>query len=288
MNYFTGTEFLPKLDEHAFGLRHPEEIQVHVEHPSNHDCVDGVDSTLFSDLASVAFTPPKKYANPFGLEDIREVDEDSLLWPDHGYHENPEYHAKEQQHYTYIHSKDEHFNRRNGHLKSPTLPMFLSHSTHPRSRDKKTSRSWIHRSSRSFLSSTSSSALRRVGLGNSQIPWLALYFVFNLLLTLSNKSVLIDFPFPYTLTAFHALFCSIGGYVLRSRGYFTPKPLRFRQEMVLAAFSVLYAVNIAVSNVSLNMVTVPVCLISLYYSACFQCLCSSIRLSAPSRLYSLS
>lgn len=261
MNYFTGSDFLPKLDEHcAFGLRHPKEIQVHVEDPCYHDGVDGVDNTLFSDLAGVAFKSSKRFVNPFGLENIREVDEDSILWSDHSHDNNPEYHTKDE-HYAYIHSREgeEPFARCNNHLKSPTLPMFLSHSTRLRSRDKKSSRSWLRRSSHSILSSGSNSLWRHAVLGNSQTLWLILYFVFNLLLTLSNKSVLIDFPFPYTLTAFHALFCSIGGCFLRSRGYFTSKPLKFRQELVLVAFSVLYAVNIAVSNVSLNMVTVPVC-----------------------------
>ena len=40
-----------------------------------------------------------------------------------------------------------------------------------------------------------------------------------------------------------------------------------RDNMTLMAFSVLYTVNIAISNVSLQLVTVPVCLCSraLYY-----------------------
>lgn len=48
--------------------------------------------------------------------------------------------------------------------------------------------------------------------------------------------------------------------MLRSHAFYTPKRLDARGELVLAAFSFLYSVNIAVSNVSLNLVTVPVSL----------------------------
>ena len=93
----------------------------------------------------------------------------------------------------------------------------------------------------------------------TQLAWLLLYFSFNLLLTLSNKSVLIGFPFPYTLTALHALFSTLGCMWLRWQGVYTSKRLSRRNELILSGFSVLYAVNIAVSNLSLNLVTVPVC-----------------------------
>ena len=105
--------------------------------------------------------------------------------------------------------------------------------------------------------------------------WLSLYFFFNLALTLFNKMVLVKFPFPYTLTAIHALFGSIGCYILHERGVFvrvpptpvclsltclqTPARLSLRETLTLAMFSVLYAVNIAVSNLSLQLVTIPVC-----------------------------
>ncbi|KAH9848651.1 TPT-domain-containing protein [Lenzites betulinus] len=91
----------------------------------------------------------------------------------------------------------------------------------------------------------------------SQLFWLVLYFGFNLGLTLYNKGVLVRFPYPYTLTAVHALCGSLGGYVLRRQKLYTPAQLDVKSYMVLAAFSVLYAVNIAVSNISLHLVTVP-------------------------------
>ncbi len=93
---------------------------------------------------------------------------------------------------------------------------------------------------------------------DSQFTWLALYFCLNLLLTLYNKSVLTSFPFPYTLTALHALCSALGGMTLRWRRVYIPKSLSHRHELVLAMFSTLYAVNIAVSNASLHLVTVPV------------------------------
>lgn len=87
--------------------------------------------------------------------------------------------------------------------------------------------------------------------------WLILYFFFNLSLTIYNKSVLIRFPYPYTLTALHAFCSTVGSYIAKNRGYFTPADVSPRQNVLLIAFSVLYTVNIAVSNLSLQMVTIP-------------------------------
>ncbi|KAG2347081.1 TPT-domain-containing protein [Suillus weaverae] len=100
--------------------------------------------------------------------------------------------------------------------------------------------------------SSSSPATRR-----SLSFWLILYFCFNLGLTLYNKGVLIHFPFPYTLTALHAFCGTIGGLILLKNGTFVPAQLTDADNLALVAFSVLYTVNIAVSNVSLHMVTVP-------------------------------
>ncbi len=93
---------------------------------------------------------------------------------------------------------------------------------------------------------------------DSQASWLLIYFALNLGLTLYNKGVLVRFPYPYTLTAVHALFGSVGGYLLRRRNAYTPAQLSLKSYAVLAAYSVLFAVNIAVSNLSLQLVTIPV------------------------------
>lgn len=127
-----------------------------------------------------------------------------------------------------------------------------------------------------YTSSILFSRLPSASVWHIQLPetpafWLSLYFLFNLTLTLYNKSVLIQFPFPYTLTALHALCGTIGTFVIlrleRGSGRFrlprvcahSPVPvLHGREKVVLFMFSVLYTINIAISNVSLRLVTVPV------------------------------
>ena len=101
-------------------------------------------------------------------------------------------------------------------------------------------------------------SLRLPRLSNSPAVWLLAYFLSNLGLTLYNKSVLGYFPFPYTLSALHALAGSLGTAALARSGAFMPVVLTWRQTNTLVAFSMLYSVNILVSNVSLKMVTVPV------------------------------
>lgn len=96
------------------------------------------------------------------------------------------------------------------------------------------------------------------GISDYQAFWLTLYFILNLALTLYNKVLLASFPYPYTLTAVHALFGLAGGTYLRLRNVYQPKTLWGSDYVVLVAFSILYSVNIAISNASLHLVTVPV------------------------------
>ena len=84
------------------------------------------------------------------------------------------------------------------------------------------------------------------------------YFLANLSLTLYNKLLMNKFPFPWSLTAIHTLCGAIGSQACLSRGLFTQQRLTKRENLVLIAFSSLYTINIAVSNLSLNLVTVPV------------------------------
>lgn len=58
-------------------------------------------------------------------------------------------------------------------------------------------------------------------------------------------------PYPWLLTALHTGCASVGCYVLLLTGYFELKPLGRREAYTLCAFSLLFTVNIAVSNVSL-------------------------------------
>ncbi|OBZ66838.1 hypothetical protein A0H81_13299 [Grifola frondosa] len=120
-----------------------------------------------------------------------------------------------------------------GGFPSPSLPILSPHASASSKRLIRKNRKGDHR-------------LAFVG---SQIFWLALYFSFNLGLTLYNKGVLARFPFPYTLTAIHALCGSIGGLILTRRGFYIPARLDMKSYVVLAGFSVLYAVNIAFHQV---------------------------------------
>ncbi|ORX51338.1 TPT-domain-containing protein [Hesseltinella vesiculosa] len=86
--------------------------------------------------------------------------------------------------------------------------------------------------------------------------WLGAYFVLNLSLTLYNKAILNDFSYPWSLTAIHTLCGSVGCYILYMLGIFTPAKLNDNENMVMLMFSVLYTINIAISNVSLNLVSV--------------------------------
>jgi hypothetical protein len=90
--------------------------------------------------------------------------------------------------------------------------------------------------------------------------WLILYFIFSLLLTIYNKAVmqLMKFSFPWILTAIHTLCGWIGCRILLELGMFTPTRLSTKQLNTIRMFSILYTANIAVSNISLNLVTVPV------------------------------
>lgn len=121
--------------------------------------------------------------------------------------------------------------------KSTSLPLGLTNASHPSPYTNLTPRV-----SSKFDSSTA---------------WLIYYFAFNLGLTIYNKRVLLGFPFPWTLTGIHALASTVGSQFALNRGFFKSARLNRRESGILVAFSVLYTVNIAVSNLSLHLVTVP-------------------------------
>lgn len=101
--------------------------------------------------------------------------------------------------------------------------------------------------------------------------YLTLYFGLNLSLTLFNKAVLgkvrlqttpvsekfnanpicKQFAFPWLLTTIHTSTASLGCFLLLGRGHFRLTKLTTQENLILLAFSVLYTVNIAISNVSL-------------------------------------
>lgn len=91
----------------------------------------------------------------------------------------------------------------------------------------------------------------------TKLLYLAAYFTLNLLLTIYNKAVLGHFAFPWLLTVVHATFVSVGTAMLLAYGTFTLSDLGLRENLVLIAFSFLFTINIAISNVSLAAVSVP-------------------------------
>ncbi|ELU38653.1 TPT domain-containing protein [Rhizoctonia solani AG-1 IA] len=92
---------------------------------------------------------------------------------------------------------------------------------------------------------------RITGLGASVGIWLALYLACNLALTLHNKYLLNDFPFPWLLTALHAFCAALGSWICVWQA-----PLNHPTTPLLALFSVLYSANIAASNASLQLVSI--------------------------------
>lgn len=60
-----------------------------------------------------------------------------------------------------------------------------------------------------------------------------------------------QFPFPWLLTAIHTSTAALGCSALLWRGHFELSSLSTRENVTLLAFSLLYTVNIAISNVSL-------------------------------------
>ncbi|KAI5247640.1 TPT-domain-containing protein [Aureobasidium subglaciale] len=93
----------------------------------------------------------------------------------------------------------------------------------------------------------------------TKILCLGLYFIMNLGLTLYNKAVLNNFRFPWLVTTFHTSSAAVGCWVIM---LVAPSQLKLshvgsREQLILVAFSVLFTINIAISNVSLAMVSVP-------------------------------
>lgn len=102
---------------------------------------------------------------------------------------------------------------------------------------------------------------------STKARFLTFYFMANLGLTLYNKYIMLkvcppifsianatdtlQHSSPYLLTALHCLSGVIGTQVLFRSGAFTLKPLTAKDKLKIAAFSVLYTANIAISNASL-------------------------------------
>ncbi|KAI1503653.1 triose-phosphate transporter family-domain-containing protein [Biscogniauxia marginata] len=86
---------------------------------------------------------------------------------------------------------------------------------------------------------------------------LSAYFTYNIGLTIYNKVILGPFQFPWILTALHAGCSSVGCTVAFRRRIYRTTTLTWRDRLTLLAFSLLFTLNIAMSNVSLAMVSMP-------------------------------
>ena len=64
-----------------------------------------------------------------------------------------------------------------------------------------------------------------------------------------------QFAFPWLLTTLHTTSASLGCYILLLRGHFKMSKLTTRENLVLISFSFLFTVNIAISNVSLSVLS---------------------------------
>lgn len=133
--------------------------------------------------------------------------------------------------------------------------------------------STIFNSSTAFKRDGSTKILVNVADGSvnfstsTKVEFLLFYFMANLGLTLYNKYIMLKVRLlisstlditdttqhssPYLLTALHCLSGVIGTQVLFRSGAFTLKPLTTKDKLRLSLFSILYTLNIAVSNASL-------------------------------------
>lgn len=92
---------------------------------------------------------------------------------------------------------------------------------------------------------------------NGQV-WISLYFLANLGLTIHNKWVLqkLNFDYPWLLTAIHIGISGLGAsFMIRKMNVCIPPQLNLKENLSLWSFSLLYTINIAISNVSLNYVS---------------------------------
>lgn len=64
-----------------------------------------------------------------------------------------------------------------------------------------------------------------------------------------------QFAFPWLLTTLHTSSASLGCYILMLRGHFKMSKLTTRENLVLISFSFLFTINIAISNVSLSVLS---------------------------------
>lgn len=85
----------------------------------------------------------------------------------------------------------------------------------------------------------------------TKLAALGIWLLLNVALTLYNKAALNAFKFPWTLTVIHASCASLGTLAMLALGKIQLTSLSVGDNLVLMAYSILFTVNIAMSNVSL-------------------------------------
>ncbi|KAI5362787.1 Putative sugar phosphate transporter domain-containing protein [Septoria linicola] len=111
--------------------------------------------------------------------------------------------------------------------------------------------------SASAESTTNATPLEYTVSTTKKLTYLGLYFLLNLSVTLSNKALLRIASYPWLLTFSHTFATSIGCTILLLSGQMKLSKLTPRENLILVAFSTLFTVNVAISNVSLALVSVP-------------------------------
>ncbi|KAM0719921.1 hypothetical protein Q7P37_004056 [Cladosporium fusiforme] len=90
-----------------------------------------------------------------------------------------------------------------------------------------------------------------------KLVFLGLYFFLSLGLTLSNKALMKTTKLPWLLTVLHTGSTFIGTLIYLATGKLKLSRLGTKENLTLVAFSTLFTLNIAISNVSLALVSVP-------------------------------
>lgn len=90
--------------------------------------------------------------------------------------------------------------------------------------------------------------------------WLTAYFAASVSLTISNKYLLRGwFPFPWILTTVQLSFALLGTQLSARLGLYRVARLSAQRELIIYSTATLFSCEILLSNVSLKLVTLPVC-----------------------------
>uniref|UniRef100_A0A0G4EY07 Sugar phosphate transporter domain-containing protein n=1 Tax=Chromera velia CCMP2878 TaxID=1169474 RepID=A0A0G4EY07_9ALVE len=105
---------------------------------------------------------------------------------------------------------------------------------------------------------SASSPPPEAGSGGTGAMYLSLWFLANLSITIYGKAAfaLFSFPYPIAMTVVHMLFTSIGIHALAFFGAFKPAETSKETWETVLPFSLVFSMNIWLSNASLNAIAV--------------------------------